>query len=93
MLPGTHRLEIDPERYDSAKFLRPDLPINQALIASKRAVELDAGDALFFHSRLFHAAGPNTSVNVKFSLVFTYRAADNSPVAGTRSAETPEIFL
>jgi len=93
VLPGTHRLEIDPERYDSAKFLRPDLPINQALIASKRAVELDAGDALFFHSRLFHAAGPNTSVNVKFSLVFTYRAADNSPVAGTRSAETPEIFL
>lgn len=93
VLPGTHRLKIESERYDSAKFLRPDLAVNQALIASRRAVELDAGDALFFHGRLFHAAGPNTSVDVKFSLVFTYRAADNSPIAGTRSAASPEIFL
>jgi phytanoyl-CoA hydroxylase len=51
------------------------------------------GDALFFPSRLFHAAGRNASSAVKFSLVFTYRAADNPPVAGTRSAASPEIFL
>lgn len=93
VLPGTHLLEIEPTRYDSAKFLRPDLAANQDLIATKRAVELDAGDALFFHSRLFHAAGRNASTSVKFSLVFTYRAADNPPIAGTRSAASPEIFL
>jgi phytanoyl-CoA hydroxylase len=93
VLPGTHVLEIEPERYDSAKFLRPDLAANQALIATKRAVELEAGDALFFHSRLFHAAGRNASSDVKFSLVFTYRAADNPPLSNTRSAASPEIFL
>jgi len=93
VLPGSHRLEIAPERYDAAKFLRPELPANEALIASKIAVELDAGDALFFHSRLFHAAGRNGSHDVKFSLVFTYRAIDNLPVPGSRSASLPEIFL
>lgn len=93
VLPGTHAAEIEPARYDAAKFLRPDLAANQALVATKRAVELEVGDALFFHSRLFHAAGRNASSAVKFSLVFTYRAADNPPVAGTRSAASPEIFL
>ncbi len=93
VLPGTHVMEIEPQRYDGAKFLRPELAANRDLIATKRAVALEAGDALFFHSRLFHAAGRNASTAVKFSLVFTYRAADNPPVAGTRSAASPEIFL
>ncbi len=93
VLPGTHRLEIEPDRYDGAKFLRPDLAVNQELIATQRAVELEAGDALFFHSRLFHAAGRNASAELKLSLVLTYRAADNPPIAGTRSAALPEIFL
>jgi len=93
VLPGTHRLEIEPDRYDGVKFLRPDIEDNQALIATQRAVELEAGDALFFHSRLFHAAGRNTSAEVKLSLVFTYRAADNPPIAGTRSASVSEIYL
>lgn len=93
VLPGTHRLEIERDRYDGAKFLRPDIAKNRALIATQRAVELEAGDALFFHSRLFHAAGRNASTKVKFSLVFTYRATDNLPIPGSRSAALPEIFL
>jgi len=93
VLPGTHLLEIAPERYDGAKFLRPEIEANKALVATKQAVKLEAGDALFFHSRLFHAAGRNASRAVKFSLVFTYRAVDNLPVAGTRSAASPELFL
>lgn len=93
VLPGTHRLDIEPDRYDDAKFLRQDIAKNHALIATQRAVELEAGDALFFHSRLFHAAGRNASAEVKLSLVFTYRAEDNPPIAGTRSAASPEIFL
>ena len=36
VIPGTHRLNLDPRRYDEASFLRTDLPENQELI--KRAV-------------------------------------------------------
>lgn len=93
VIPGSHRLDIAPERYDAAKFLRPDLAANQALIDTRVPVDLAPGDALFFHSRLFHAAGRNNSAAVKFSLVFTYRAIDNAPIAGSRSASQPEIAL
>ena len=40
-------------------------------------VELDAGDMLFFHCRLFHAAGRNETETLKCSLVFSYHDADN----------------
>jgi len=93
VIPGSHRLAIAPERYDAAKFLRPDLAENRTLIETRVPVELAPGDALFFHSRLFHAAGRNESADVKFSLVFTYRAADNAPLPGSRSASQPEIAL
>ena len=91
VLPGTHTLEIKTEQLDAALFLRPEVPQNQRLIATQRRVELDIGDVLFFHCRLFHAAGKNRTPDTKFSLVFTYHAADNRPLAGTRSAALPDI--
>jgi len=93
VIPGTHRMDIDEGRFDAKKFLRPDLPINQELIEQAIDVELDAGDLLFFHSRLFHAAGRNQSDKVKMSLVFTYHSADNAPIMDTRSARYPSITL
>ena len=93
VLPGTHVMDIAPERFDAALFLRPGDAANRELIATQRRVELDAGDVLFFHCRLFHAAGNNQTGDTKFSLVFTYHAADNHPLAGTRSAGRPDIAL
>lgn len=93
VIPGSHELDIAPGRFDASLFLRPDLPENQELIASKRAVELAKGDVLFFHSRLFHAAGRNTGPETKFSVVFTYHEASNYPISGTRSARYPGIKL
>ena len=46
---------------------------------------LKAGDGLFFHARLFHAARRNRTDRPKWSAVFTARPADNPPVPGTRS--------
>ena len=66
---------------------------NRQLIGTQRRVELDPGDVLFFHCRLFHAAGHNQTADTKFSLVFTYHAADNRPFAGSRSASLPDIPL
>ena len=93
VIPGSHRMELDRGRFDRGLFLRPDLAENQALIDQAVTVELDAGDVLLFSSRLFHAAGRNDSERVKLSVVFTYHAADNRPIPGTRSAEYPSLPL
>lgn len=93
VIPGSHRLELDRGRFDRGLFLRVGLPENRALINRATTLELGAGDLLLFSSRLFHAAGRNDTDAVKLSLVFTYHAADNRPIPGTRSAQYPPIAL
>ncbi len=93
VIPGTHTMAFEPGRFDAALFLRPDLAENKALIARAKPVPLKKGDVLFFHSKLFHAAGRNLSLVTKFSLVFTYHAASNRPIEETRSARFPGIPL
>ncbi|MBS0262714.1 MAG: phytanoyl-CoA dioxygenase family protein [Planctomycetes bacterium] len=93
VIPGTHKQSFAPEQLDDALFLRADLPGNAPLIAQKTAVPLDPGDVLFFHARTFHAAGRNLTDQTKYSAVFTFRAADNPPQPGTRSASMPELLL
>jgi len=44
-------------------------------------------------SRLFHAAGRNRTQTMKFSLVCTYRAADNLPLQGTKSASVGDVAV
>ena len=93
VLPGSHRIEFDPAQLDDAQFLREDVEANRPLLATQRAVELNAGDVLFFHCRLLHAAGANRTSETKYSVVHTYHAADNRPLAGSRSAGVPDIPL
>ena len=91
VIPGSHRLHLDRGRLDRHLFLRPELAENRALIDTAALVELEAGDALFFHCRLFHAAGKNRSGEVKLSAVFTYHARGNRPIPGTRSDRYPPV--
>jgi phytanoyl-CoA hydroxylase len=91
VVPGSHRLDLRRDQYDDALFLRTDLEENRRIIGDHIAVELDAGDVLFFHARLLHAAGNNRTGLTKFAAVFTYHATDNRPLAGTRSATVPDI--
>ena len=93
VLPDSHTLDVRPEQLDVAQFLRTDVEENRALLATEVAVELEPGDVLFFHARLFHAAGHNRTRETKLSVVLTYHAADNHPLAGTRSAAVPDIPL
>lgn len=93
VLPGSHAMEFLPQQLDAAQFLRTDADENRALLERMTPVELDAGDVLFFHCRLFHAAGNNQTSDTKFSVVHTYHAADNPPIAGTRSAALPDVPL
>jgi phytanoyl-CoA hydroxylase len=93
VLPGSHAMDFRPEQLDAAQFLRTDVEDNRELLARQTAVELEPRDVLFFHARLFHAAGNNQTQDTKLSVVHTYHAADNRPVAGSRSAALPEIAL
>jgi len=93
VLPGSHRWVIRPDQLDAASFFRGDLAENQTLIAQRRHVELEPGDVLFFHALTLHAASRNHTTETKFSVVFTFRNADNPPLPGSRSAAAPELFL
>ncbi len=93
VIPGSHIEHVERGRLDRDLFLRTDLKENQNLLERQVQIELDAGDVLFFHCRLFHAAGRNESDTVKFSAVFTYHDGDNHPIPGTRSERYPAIPL
>ena len=93
LLPGSHAMDFDASRLDDAQFLRTDVAENAALLQTQVCAELNPGDVLFFHCRLFHAAGSNRAARTKFSAVFTYRALDNPPLPGSRSAGLPDVAL
>ena len=86
-------MEIERGRLDRDLFLRPELIENKQLIRQAVSVDLEIGDVLFFHCRLFHAAGTNRSDAIKLSSVFTYHTAANKPIPGTRSAQYPSVHL
>lgn len=93
VIPSSHLWEIDAVQLDENQFLRADYAQNRELLKQAIPIELKQGDLLLFHSNLFHAAGRNITENTKYALVFTYRAGDNPPIAGTRSASVAEIAL
>lgn len=92
-IPGTHRMNFARDRLDDNLFLRTDRDDNRALLASTVAPQLAPGDLVLFHCRLFHAAGQNRTADTKFSLVCTYRAADNLPLPGTKSASVEDVVV
>lgn len=93
VIPGSHLLPIEAERFDQRLFLRTEHPANANLLQQARPVPLRQGDVLLFHANLFHAAGRNTTQQSKYSLVFTYRAASNQPSTTSRSASLADIPL
>lgn len=93
VIPGSQKETINVAQLDALQFLRTDLAQNKALLDRAIPVPLRQGDLLLFHSNLFHAAGRNTTNITKFSMVFTYRDAANTPKAGTRSTSLPDILL
>lgn len=93
VVPGSHLLPIAADRFDERLFLRPEHPANVPLLQQAQAVPLRAGDVLLFHANLLHAAGRNSTLQSKYSLVFTYRNAGNLPLADSRSAELADVPL
>ena len=93
LVPGSHRMEFPRELYDDLLFFRDDIEENRKVLVPRIAAGLDMGDVLFFHCRALHAAGRNLTTDTKFAAVFTYHAAGNRPLPGTRSASSIEVRL
>lgn len=91
VIPNSHKWQIDEYQLDKHQFLRTDFDRNIDLIRNAVPILLNKGDLLLTHSNLFQAAGRNTTNRTLYSLVFTYRAADNPPLKGSRSASLAEI--
>ena len=74
--------------------LRPRAPQPDLVVyLQAQPAVLDAGDVLFFHCKTLHAATRNHTEQTKYSVVFTFRGADNPPRAESRSAESPELLI
>lgn len=93
LVPGSHRMAFDADRFDEAKFFRADHAENARIIGTAVSPPLEPGDAVLFHCNTLHSAGKNLSDAVKFSLVYTYHGRSNAPQEGTRSASRPEVEL
>ena len=91
IIPGSHRMNITPAQLDTLDFLRTDVQENQPLVAQGMPLTLHQGDVVFFHSGLFHAAGRNSSSQMKSSVVFVYHGKTNPPIAGSKSAAAGEV--
>jgi phytanoyl-CoA hydroxylase len=93
VIPGSHRMTFQPDQFDQEKFFRADHPVNKQLISHAKFVEMKQGDVLLFHALTLHAASRNYTDQTKYAAVFTFRALQNQPVPGTRSAANGELLL
>ena len=93
VIPGSHKMELEPDQLDRKQFLDPDQPKNHSLLAQAQPVELEAGDVLVFSAHLIHAASRNFTNKPKLSLVFTYHGENTKPLPNSRSDNLPEFVI
>jgi len=93
LVPGSHKMLFEQNCFDDKRFFLAELAKNSAVLAGAKTVHLNAGDVLFFHCNLLHAASRNYSSLTKLALVLTYHSSDTAPLPGTRSSSIHEIRL
>jgi phytanoyl-CoA hydroxylase len=90
VIPGSHRMTFERERFDAECFFRTDLAENRARLAEAMDVELDRGDVLFFHCRLLHAPLPDTRSARLAQLPLSVGSASDRVSGSAASTERPE---
>ena len=56
IIPGSHLLDISKKYFDALLFLKSEDDQNKELLKKSISVELEIGDAIFFHCNLLHSA-------------------------------------
>ena len=80
VLKGSHKMgRVDHDRYGDQTGADPER-VNEAMkVMESVYVELEPGDALFFHSNLLHCSDQNTSEHQRWSLICCYNTKHNNP--------------
>ena len=81
ILPGSHKCgRID--HFPVAGQHQCDVDrVNHIMVRHPlKHVEMDAGDAIIFHSNVIHTSAPNNSPNRRWALLFTYNLKSNDSV-------------
>ena len=91
VLRGSHELGRIEHGVNSEQVGADLVRVNAAMKKLELVhVEMDPGDALFFHCNLLHASGQNTSDQTRNVLLCCYKRADNKPYMDlAASSHTP----
>ncbi len=85
VLRGSHRLgRIDHGQAGDQTGADPERVAEARQRFDSVAVEMQPGDALFFHCNLLHRSDANLSPRSRWTLIGCYNAASNSPYKPTR---------
>lgn len=80
VIRGSHKMGRVEHGFAGEQVGASDRYVNLALKTMEHVfVELDAGDALFFHSNLLHRSEANNSENARWSIISCYNRAENVP--------------
>jgi ectoine hydroxylase-related dioxygenase (phytanoyl-CoA dioxygenase family) len=80
VLKGSHKMgRIEHGRYGEQTSADPERVGEVIKVMKLVHVELEQGDALFFHSNLLHRSDQNTSDQPRWSLICCYNTKHNNP--------------
>ena len=84
-IPGSHKMQFTPDRFDNNSNFLDENSENIELIHSRISTNLSKGDVVLFHCKTLHHASKNNTDMPKISFVYTVRAKNNKPIPNTRS--------
>ena len=88
VLKGSHHLgRLEHGKVGSQTGADPSKIDQLATLFEKVYVEMEPGTALFFHSNLLHASGPNTSSRHRRSFIMCYNALGNPQLGEKKTSE------
>merc|ERR1712166_736180 len=81
VIKGSHRMGLIPHNMagGQAEVDKTRLAYAEELLETVQ-LEMDPGDALFFHCNLLHASGQNHSDKRRWCFLVSYNRVDNNPM-------------
>ena len=74
-MPGTHKKQYTNQRVDPSEGFANRLSEQELAGLPVETIDVEPGDAVFFHDQLVHGSYPNTAGTDRWSFIATYRDA------------------